>query len=714
MDLPSQQRKERGLSRLRALAEYLGNNQHILAPGLIIAVLVMFLLPVPVFVLDLMFTASFSISLMILLTVMYMPKPTAFSSFPSVLLLTALVRLSLNVASTRIILLHGHEGTDAAGKVIRAFGQFVVGGEFIVGLIVFSVIIIIQFVVINVGSSRIAEVTARFTLDALPGKQMSIDADLNSGLIEESEAKKRRKDLQEEADFYGAMDGAIKFVAKDAIASMLIVGINILGGLSFGIFRHGMAVREAAETFIILTIGDGLVSAMPSLFISIAAGMLTTRATARDSLGQDIISQVFADRKPVAFASGSLLLFGLVPGLPTVPFWSLGLLLAAMAYYASQNAASEPAAAGIPSGAKPGEALPEGASQPALPPPAEQVEKLLKVDPMGLEVGYGLIALVDARKGGNILDRIKAIRRQIALEMGLVVPPIRIRDNLQLRPNQYHILLKGVPVAEGELLMGHLLAMNPGTATGDIEGVLTREPAFGLEAYWIQETQKDAAQGMGYTVVDLSTVITTHLSETIKRHAKELLGRQETQRLIDNLAETHPKIVEDLIPHIVPLGTVQQVLKNLIAERVSIRDLLTILETLAEYGHAVKDPGALTEGVRAELARAIAQPYLNERGELATMVFKPETEQQLHDYLQHNESGSFFAMGPSTAQRLLDGIKHAIENSAFAIQPILLVSADLRLPLRRLLERVLPNLVVLSHNEIPSNVSVVTVGVVGM
>lgn len=688
---------------------------HIMAPGVVLMVLVMFLVPIPAWLLDLLIAANFTLTLTILMAVMYMQKPTAFSAFPSVLLLTTLFRLSLNVSSTRVILLNGHQGTNAAGSVIEAFGNFVAGGEVIIGIIIFAILIIIQMVVINTGSSRIAEVTARFTLDAMPGKQMSIDADLNSGLISEQEAKTRRQDLQEEADFFGAMDGSIKFVSKDAMAGLIITAINIVGGLTFGALRYEMDLAEAATTFTILTIGDGLVSALPSLFISVSAGILTTRATAKKTLGEDVLGQLFANRSPMTLVGGALIGFGMVPGLPFVAFASLGSIMLAGAYFKKEQDEKQPMAlpAGAP-GAAPAE-LPPGAKPPAVAAPAEPeaVEKLLKVDMMGLEVGYGLISLVDTKKGGNILERIRSIRKQLAMELGILVPPIRIRDNLQLRPNQYSIMIKGIPMDQGELMLNHLLAMNPGTAVGEVEGVPTKEPAFGLDAYWISEAQKEEAQNLGYTVVNLQTVVTTHLSEIIKRYAHELLGRQEVQRLIDNLAETYPKIVEDLIPGILPLGTVQKVLQNLLSERISIRDLLSILEGLAEHGHATKEPGLLTELVRQSIARVIAQPYMNERNELAVITLNPDLERLLTESIQQTEAGSFVVLDPDRAQALVDRLNTAIESSAFAIQPILLVNPNLRLPLRRLIEKVLPNLVILSQAEIPNHVFVVTVGVVG-
>lgn len=705
------------MSKYIELLKKYSRHNHLIAPTLILVVLVMFLIPVPVFVLDIMLAANFTICLTILLTVMYMDRPTSFSAFPSILLLTTLFRLSLNVASTRVILLNGHEGPEAAGTVIRAFGAFVVGGEYIIGILIFAILIIIQMVVINNGSSRIAEVTARFTLDAMPGKQMSIDADLNSGLISEEEAKKRRALLQDEADFFGAMDGAIKFVAKDAMAGLMITAINIVGGLTFGVIRHSMDIGEAAQTFTILTIGDGLVSAMPSLFISVGAGVLTTRATAKKSLGEDVVGQVFFDKKPLFFVSGSLFAFGLVPGLPTIPFWALSALIGGIAYYKHQYGDQEEAPAGIGPGApppkpKPGEQT-AGVPAKAQAPPPEPVEKLLKVDMMGLEVGYGLISLVDTKRGGNILERIKSIRRQLALELGIVVPPIRIRDNLQLRPNQYSILIKGINIATGELMLNHFLAMNPGTAIGEVEGIATREPAFGLDAYWIKENLKDEAQNLGYTVVDLQTVVTTHLSEIIKRHANELLGRQETQGLLDNLAETYPKIVEDLIPGILPLGTVQKVLQNLLSERISVRDLLSILEALAEHGLTTKDSGYLTDLVRQSIGRVIVQPYLNDRGELAVISLNPGLERFLTESVQQTDSGNYLVVPPDKAQRFVDRLNQAIQSSAFAMQPIVLVNPGLRRPLRQLIEKVLPNLLIFSQAEIPPQVNVITIGVVG-
>lgn len=705
------------IEKLLARLQTLGKHQHLAAPILLVIVLTMFLIPVPTFFLNLMIASNFAVSLTILMTVLYMAKPTAFSAFPSVLLLTTLFRLSLNVSSTRTILLHGHEGKAAAGAVIEAFGQVVVGGEFLVGIIIFVVLVIIQMVVINTGSSRIAEVTARFTLDAMPGKQMSIDADLNAGLITEAEAKSKRKELQEEADFFGSMDGAIKFVAKDAMAGLIITSINILGGLSFGVMRHGMAVADAAETFTILTIGDGLASALPSLFISVAAGILTTRATAKESLGEDVIGQMLYDKKPLAFVGFALWGFAIFTPFPFLSFFCLGTILLGVAWFRHQQDEGKVSAlpgGGAVQGAK---ALPEGQdpAQVGAPPKAEPepIEKLLKIDMMGLEVGYGLISLVDTKKGGNILDRIKQIRRQLAIDLGIVVPPIRIRDNLQLRPNQYTIQLKGIALATDELMLHHLLAMNPGTAFGELEGVLTREPAFGLDAYWITEAQHEEAQNMGYTVVDLQTVVTTHLSELIKRHAHELLGRQETQKLMDNLAETHNKIVEDLIPNIMPLGTVQRVLQNLLAERVSVRDLLSILEALAEHGLQVKQASVLTELVRQAIGRNITQPYISEQNELAIIALNPELERVLTESITQTDAGNFVVMDPNKAQAFVDRLQQTIESSAFAMQPILLVNPSLRLPLRKLIEKILPNLVILSQSEIPSMVTLVTVGVVG-
>ena len=701
------------MDKFMEIVTKMGTQKHLLAPIVLLTVLIMLLVPLPTFVLDFFIAGNFTLGLAILMSVMYMPKPTAFSAFPSVLLLTTLFRLSLNVSTTRVILLKGHEGLDAAGSVIKAFGQFVAGGEMIIGVIIFGILIIIQMVVINTGSSRIAEVTARFTLDAMPGKQMSIDADLNSGLISETDAKTRRAELQQEADFFGAMDGAIKFVAKDAVAGLIITAINILGGLLFGVLRHEMAVGEAAETFTILTIGDGLVSALPSLFISVAAGVLTTRATAKESLGEDVIGQLFFDKKPMIFVGGALLFFGIVTPLPFLQFVCMGSILLALAYFKHKSEPEDDMvpALGPGSPAGRGDAIPGKEPAKKLPAP-EPVEKLLKVDMMGLEVGYGLISLVDTKKGGNILERIKLIRKQLAMELGVVVPPIRIRDNLQLRPNEYSILIKGILIDKGELMLHHLLAMNPGTAIGELDGVLTREPAFGLDAYWIKEAQREEAQNLGYTVVDLQTVVTTHLSEIIKRHSYELLGRQETQSLIDNIAETYPKIVEDLIPGIMPLGTVQRVLQNLLSERVSIRDLLSILEALAEHGLSTKDPSFLTELTRQSIGRTIVYPWMNERNELAIMTLNPELERAMTEAIQQTESGSYLAMDPNRAQGFVDSLQNAINSSAFAMQPILMVNPSLRGPLRRLIEKIVPNLVILSQSEIPATAQVITVGVV--
>ncbi len=700
--------------RIQAYLKRIAKHQHLMAPMVLLAVLVMFLIPMPVFILDMMLGVNIALALTILMTVMYIPKPIAFSSFPSVLLLTTLLRLSLNVSTTRMILLHGHEGDREMSAIVRGFGEVVVGGEYLIGIIVFIIVIIIQMVVINTGSSRIAEVTARFTLDAMPGKQMSIDADLNSGLVSEEEAKSRRKELQDEADFFGSMDGAIKFVAKDALAGVIITVINIIGGLSFGVLRYQMPLIDAAETYTILTIGDGLVSALPSLLISVSAGILTTRATAKESLGEDVLGQMFFDPKPIAFVGGAMLAFGLIPQMPQLIFISLGSLLLALAYYKNLGRQTEgaPAAVGIGAPEKPAARITGGQDAPREIGQADSVEKLLKVDMMGLEVGYGLISLVDTSKGGNILDRIKSIRQQLAVDLGIIVPPIRIRDNLQLRPNQYRVLVKGIALDHGELMLHHYLAMNPGTAVGEIDGAPTREPAFGLDAFWIKESQREEAQNLGYTVVDLQTVVTTHLSEIVKRHAHELLGRQETQALLDNLAESYPKIVEDLMPGILPLGTVQKVLQNLLAERICIRDLLSILEALAEHGVNVKDANVLTELARQAISRTLVQPYVSDRNELAIITLNPDLERLLTEGVQQTEGAAFLAIDPVKAQQFVDRLQSSIQSSAFAMQPILLVNPNLRLPLRRFIEKVIPNLVVLSQSEIPANVNVITVGVV--
>jgi flagellar biosynthesis protein FlhA len=661
-------------------------------------ILLMMTLPVPRMLLDLLISLNITLSIIIVLVSMYILQPVNFSVFPSLLLIITLFRLALNVASTRLILLHGAEGEDAAGRVIQSFGQFVVGGNYVVGIVVFLVLIGIQYIVINHGAVRISEVTARFTLDAMPGKQMSIDADLNAGLIDEKEARLRREQIANEAEFYGAMDGAIRFTSRDAVASSMILIINIVGGLLIGVFQFDMPLAEAARRFTILTIGDGLVTAIPSLLISVSGGIITTRAASESNLGEDVVKQLFRNPVPVAISSGFLFFFGLIPGLPFLPFFVLSALAGAMAYRTKKRRDSEQLLSDK-----------ERADKAEADKPKERIERLLKVDPLGLEVGYALIRYVDANQGGDFLNRIKSIRRQIALDLGVIVPPIHITDNLQLEPRAYTILLKGVEIARGELLPEHCLAINPGTAHEEIGGTATMEPAFGLEARWIRPAERERAQLAGYTVVDPTTVLATHLSEIIKSHAHELLGRQETKAMLDAVAETHPKVVEELK---LSLGEVQKVLQNLLRERVSVRDAVSIFEILADYASMTKNVSILTEYCRQALGRSICKQYQNDQNELIVFTISPEIEKGIADAIVHTEQGSYLALDPRLAKDFTQRIRRTIESTAAAKNPILLCSANVRTYVRQLIERYLPSSAILSHNEIPPNVRVTSVGMV--
>ena len=693
------------LDRLLPYMARLSKRSDLAAPVFILMVLVVMIIPLPSVMLDLLIVGNITLSLLILLVGMYVPRPKEFSAYPSVLLIATLFRLSLNVAATRRILLYaGDQGTDAAGHMIKAFGQFVVGGNYVIGLVVFLILLAIQFIVINHGAGRIAEVTARFTLDAMPGKQMAIDADLNAGYIDETEARRRRKDLGEEANFYGAMDGAVKFTQRDSVAALIILTVNIVAGIIIGVVRYNLPVLQAMETYTLLTVGDGLVTTIPSLLVSVGGALLTTRSGSESAnLGGEVIGQLGMNWTPLAISAGALMFFGAMPGLPLLPFWSMGLIFALLAYGTwklSQNKIEEKDLA---------EAA-ERASKTTEGP--EKVESLLKMDALGLEVGYGLIPLLDLAQGGTVLERIKGLRRQMAQELGIVVPPIRIRDNLQLPPNLYRVLLRGEEIARAELVPGQYLAMNPGTATEEIPGTATSEPAFGLPAYWIQEAQRESAQLAGYTVVDPPTVMTTHLSELLKQHAPELLGRPEVQQLIDALKEQSPKLVEDLIPTVVPVGVLQKVLQNLLRERVPVRDLGRILEAVADGIGLSRDPGMLTEYVRQQMGRVLTSPHISEGNELGVLVLDPQIEQTLQSGIETSDRGSFLALEPNRVQDLLGRIATGITEQLHGAQPVLLTNPVVRPHLRRLLERALPHLVVLSHSEIPMEVRVVSLGTV--
>jgi len=608
------------------------------------------------------------------------------------------------VASTRIILLHGSEGTGAAGQVIESFGSFVVGGNFVVGTVIFIILVMINFIVITKGSVRTSEVAARFTLDAIPGKQMSIDADLSAGLINEKEARNRRQMLEQEADFYGSMDGAIRFVRGDAIAGILITVINILGGFGIGVFQQDMGVGEAAQVYTLLTIGDGLVSQLPALVVSTAAGLVVTRAVADKNLPEQLISQLV--NQPYAFIITSLVLFffGMIPGLPHFPFFVMSIFAGIIGFNKFKDTNKK---ALIENRKKEDE---------AKAPTPERVESILPLDIMELEVGYELIPLVDADSNGELLDRIKSVRRQFALEMGFIVPPLHIRDNLQLKSNEYGILIKGVEVSRGSIMAGRLLAMNPGTIEKEIDGIQTKEPTFGLPAVWISTSDKQKAQMAGYTVVDSSTVVTTHIKETIKRHASELLGRQETQSLIDKFKESNPKVIEELIPDVLSLGKVQKVLQNLLKEQISIRDLRTILEQLADYGPTTKDTDILTEYVRQALARPITKQFQSTDGSLSVMTLNREVEELIQSSIQKTELASFLALEPTVAEKLLIKLQEAVETMTPQMEtaPVLLASPGIRHHLRKFVERFIPDLAVLSHSEIIPSVQIKTLKVVDL
>jgi flagellar biosynthesis protein FlhA len=683
----------------------LDQNKDALLPLAIIGILFIMVVPVAPFIMDLLLTLSITSALLILFVGIYTVKPLDFSVFPSLLLIVTLFRLSLNIATTRLILLNGNTGSDAAGGLIQSFGTFVVGGNYVVGIIIFTILTVINFVVITKGAGRVAEVAARFTLDAMPGKQMSIDADLNAGLINEADARARRRTIEHEADFYGSMDGASKFVRGDAIASVLILIINIVAGLVIGVVQHGMDVTAAAQNYTLLTIGDGLVTQIPALVVSTAAGLVVTRAGGDANLSQTVGRQILFQPKAMGVASAMLILFGLMPGMPLLPFIMLSGMVGFVGWQAARAIERRQAR----------EAETKAAAAKVEQAKPESADTLLPLDLISLEVGYGLIGLVDAEQNGDLLDRIKSLRRQFAQDWGFVVPPVHIRDNLELRPSSYSILIKGCVVAGTELKPGHLLAMAAEDADASaLGGTPTVEPAFGLPALWIPENKREQAQTLGFTVVDPSTIIATHLTEVLKTHAHELLTRQEVQSLVDTLAKKFPKVVEGVVPDVLPLGLIQKVLQNLLKEQVSIRDMLTIVETMAERAPAVKDADLLTEFVRQGLSRHITRPFVSD-GRLALMMLDREIEEMLMRATRVTEQGLALTMDPETAQRVLAAIEGAIDQwSATLGTPILACLPACRAPLHKLTEKFFPQLVILSHNEIPPNVRVETLGIVGL
>ncbi|HLT57475.1 MAG TPA: flagellar biosynthesis protein FlhA [Limnochordales bacterium] len=654
----------------------------------VVLILVMMVVPLPTGLIDLLLAVNISLALLVLMLTMNVRHPLDFSVFPALLLVLTLFRLALNVSTTRLILLQAD-----AGSIIRAFGHFVVGGNYVVGFVVFLILVIIQFIVITRGAERVAEVAARFTLDAMPGKQMSIDADLNAGLITEDEARRRRQDIQREADFYGAMDGASKFVKGDAIAALVITAVNILGGFAVGVGQRGMGWGEALQRYTLLTVGDGLVSQIPALLIATATGIIITRAASEASLGRDVTGQLVAEPRIMLVAAAILLAFALLPGLPAVPFLVLSAMVGGLGLLSRQEQRVQP----------------PPPPEPAAERRPESVLGLLHVDPMELEIGYGLIPLVDTEQGGDVLERVSMIRRQMALELGIVVPSIRIRDNMELDANAYVVRIKGVEVGRGQLMPTHYLAMDSG-ATAKIQGIETREPAFGLPALWIAPSERAAAEQAGYTVVDASAVLATHLTEIIRRHAADLLGRQETRTLLDKVKEEFPAVVEELVPELLSVGEVQRVLQNLLREGVPIRNLVVILEVLADAARTTRDVALLTEAVREGLAPQISQLYTGEDGVLPALTLDPALEEELREALT---DGQTLAWAPPRAQRFLDRLARAYEAALTRGQsPVLLCPPGLRRPLRQLTMRSLPRLPVLAYSEVAAGVEVRAVGMV--
>lgn len=657
----------------------------------VVGIVFLIIIPVPPLVMDFLLIFNITLSIIILLTTMYVKDSLDFYVFPSILLVTTLIRLALNISSTRLILTHAY-----AGGVIQAFGSFVIGGNPVVGFIIFLIIAIVQFIVITKGAERVSEVAARFTLDAMPGKQMAIDADLNAGLITEREALERRKQVQQEAKFYGAMDGASKFVRGDAIVSIIVIIINIVGGFIIGMAMKGMDANTALHTYTLLTVGEGLVNQIPALLISTATGIIVTRASSEFNLGEDIVRQIFSEPRILKMASLLLFALVLVPLLPKLPLILMGSLFAYLGFATTKRVEIKE------------EEQEESIRELESIRDPKKVYELLQIDPIELEFGYELIPLAS----GELLDRIVMIRRQIALELGIVVPMIRLRDNIQLKPNEYVIKIKGNEIARGKVYVDRYMAMTAGEIEEDVEGIREREPAFGLPAIWVDENERSKVEARGYTVVDVPTVIATHLTHIIKQHAHELLGRQEVQNLIDNIKSTHPTLVEELIPKIMTVGEVQKVLSNLLREGIPIRDLVTILETLADYAPIAKDTDVLTEYVRQALARTISNRYAS-GGRIEVITLDPAVEQIVSSSITQTEHGSYLAIEPSTAQRILRNIQEVSKNvSLRGIQPVILTAPVTRFYLRKLVEQISPDIVVLSYNELLPNIEVISVGTV--
>lgn len=672
------------------------------APLIIVMLLAMMILPLPAIALDVLFTFNIALSIIVLLISLNTSKPLDFIAFPIVLLVTTMLRLSLNVASTRVVLTEGHTGPDAAGKVIEAFGHFLIGGNYTVGIVVFVILTIINFIVVTKGAGRIAEVGARFTLDAMPGKQMAIDADLNAGLIGEEEARRRRLEISQESEFYGAMDGASKYVRGDAIAGILVTIINIVGGLIVGMVQHDLAFDVAVKNYTLLAIGDGLVAQIPSLIISTAAGVVVSRVANDQDIGNQLVNQLFSNPRILYIAAGIMGGMGIIPGMPNFAFITLAIILGGTAYFIASNKAN---------------AVAKKTADEEMPVVITETEEaswndILPVDVLGLEVGYRLISLVDKNQGGDLLKRIKGIRKKFAQEVGFLTPPVHIRDNLELKPAGYRITMKGVEIASGEAMNGQFLAIDPGMVAGTLPGTQTKDPAFGLPAVWIDSELRDQAQGMGYTVVDTSTVIATHLNHVIGQHAAELLGRQEVQQLLDHLAKESPRLIEDLVPKTMPLSTVQKVLQNLLIEGVHIRDMRTIIETLSEHAPRMADAADLTAVVRVQLGRAIVQQLFPEGNEVSVMTFDHQLETLLMQAMQAGAENA--AIEPGLAETLASQTERAAkQQEQMGMTPVLLVPAPLRAVLAKFLRRAIPHLRVLSHDELPDSKTIRVTSLIG-
>ncbi len=681
-------------------------------PLLLLVMLGMVMLPIPPFLLDVLFTFSIALSIVVLLVAIYALRPLDFAVFPTILLAATLLRLALNVASTRVVLLHGQDGHDAAGKVIQAFGEVVIGGNYVVGIVVFAILMIINFVVVTKGAGRISEVSARFTLDAMPGKQMAIDADLNAGLIDQAEAKKRRSEVSQEADFYGSMDGASKFVRGDAIAGLLILFINLIGGIAIGIFQHNLSFADAGRIYTLLTIGDGLVAQIPSLLLSTAAAIMVTRVSSSEDMGAQVNRQMFASPRALAVTAAVMIAMGLVPGMPHFSFISLGLVAAGAAYWIANKQRT----------VKENEIKEVQRQQELLPAQkAQEVKELgwddvTPVDMVGLEVGYRLIPLVDRNQGGQLLARIKGVRKKLSQEMGFLMPSVHIRDNLDLQPNAYRLTLMGVSVAEAEVYPDRELAINPGQVFGPLNGIAAKDPAFGLEAVWIDPSQRDQAQSLGYTVVDASTVVATHLNQVLHKHAHELLGHEEVQQLMQLLAKTSPKLAEELVPGMISLSTLLKVLQALLQEQVPVRDIRTIAEAIANVAVKSQDPAAMVAAVRVSLARAIVQSIVGLELELPVITLEPRLEQILLNSIQKAGQGSEegILLEPGMAEKLQRSLVEAAQRQEMLGKPvILLVAGPVRAMLSRFARLAVPSIHVLAYQEIPDNKQVTIVATVG-